>query len=80
MMSEELKQIFILFTIGLISGIISWLAWTRKQFTVRFTRYRCEDSPFTFWLYLTSGILGAVLFTLMGIVYSISLLRSSFGW
>lgn len=79
MMSDELARIFLLFIIGLISSIISWLSWTRQQFTVRFTRYRREDSPFTFWFYLTSSILGAVLFTLMGIVFSISLLRSS-GW
>lgn len=78
-MSEELKQIFILFILGLIFSIISWLSWTRKEFTIRFTRYRREDSPFVFCFYLTANILCAVVCILIGIVSSISLLRSS-GW
>jgi SNF family Na+-dependent transporter len=75
MMSDELVQIFLLFIIGLMCRIISWLSWTRQEVTSRFTRYRREDSPFAFWFNLTAYILSAVVFTLGGIVFSISLLR-----
>ncbi len=79
MMSDELVRIFLLFIIGLICSIISWLFWTRQEVTSRSKRYRRENSPFVFWFYLTLNILSAVFFILMGIVFSISLLRSS-GW
>ncbi len=52
MMSDEVAQIFLLFIIGLIFSIISWLFWTRQEVTSRFTRYRREDSPITFWFHL----------------------------
>lgn len=76
MMSDELLQIIILFIIGLMFSIISWLSWTRQEVISRFTRYRREDSPFAFWINLTMYITGAVMFTLGGIIFSISLLRS----
>ncbi len=77
MMSNELAGIFTCFIFGLIFTFASWRAWTRKQVHYRSQLYRCEDSPFAFWLILSFQILCAVLSLLLGIVLSIHLLRSS---
>jgi hypothetical protein len=79
MKTNDLVGTFVLFILGLFFIFNSWRSLTRNQITYRFTQYRREDSPFAFWFYVTMNILCAVLFSLMGIVFSIYLLRSSSG-
>jgi len=77
MKTNDLVGTFVLFLLGLFFVFNSWRSLTRNQITYRFTQYRREDSPFAFWFHLTVIILGAVLFILGGIYFSISLLCSS---
>lgn len=77
MMSNELAGIFMCFIFGLIFTFASWRAWTRQEVTSRHGRYHRKDSPFAFWFYTSLYIAIAVLLFISGIVFSISLLRSS---
>ncbi|MDI1312235.1 hypothetical protein [Prosthecobacter sp.] len=77
MMSNELACIFMCFISGLILTFVSWRAWTRQEVTCRYGRFRRKDNPFTFWFYTSLYVFFAVLSLIIGIVLSISLLRSS---
>lgn len=74
--TNDLAVTFVLFLLGLFFIFNSWRSLNRNQITYRFTQYRREESPFAFWFYVTLNILCAVLFTLMGIGWSIYLLYS----
>ena len=78
MMSNELAEIFILLIFGLLFTFVSWRSWARQEVPGRHgRRYRRADSPFAFWFYLSLHVSSAILSLIFALVFSISLLRSS---
>lgn len=77
MMSDELAEIFILLILGGILSFNVWLSWTRQQFTYKSRRYSRAAHPFGFWLLISLNTLLAAFLFIFAVVFSISLLRSS---
>ncbi len=77
MMSDELAEIFILLILGGIFSFNLWLSWTRKKFTYKGKRYSLAEHPFAFRLLISLNALLAVVLFFLALVFSISLIRSS---